>query len=246
MDTRYSPVHVKPSRRKRTLDKLKTCAPYVPCFICVVGIVQTVLYVLDDTELFNLLLYSPYQREQPWRYISYMLLHKDFAHLALNLGLQTLLAVVLEAEQGWPRTAGVYLLGGLTGSLGTAVLEPDLSMVGSSAGVYALLMAQLPNILYNCDLLRYKWYRIVSVACLCAGDIAYDTLRQGGPVISWSAHVSGAAAGLLLGFTIFVSHNDCSTFSKSLLRYASFVIFMILFVFAILYIYTFKNRAVSL
>lgn len=35
-----------------------------------------------------------------------------------------------------------------TGSLGTAVLEPELSMVGASAGVYALIMAHLSNIFY--------------------------------------------------------------------------------------------------
>lgn len=36
----------------------------------------------------------------------------------------------------------------LSGSLGTAVLQPELSMVGASAGVYALLLAHLPNVIY--------------------------------------------------------------------------------------------------
>ncbi|KAG8282580.1 Rhomboid- protein 3 [Homalodisca vitripennis] len=189
---------------------------------------STVLYLIDSSELFQLLLYSPDHRLQPWRYVSYMLLHLDTTHLLINLGIQTVLAIPLEAEQGFLRTALVYILGGLAGSLGTAVLDPELSMVGSSAGVYALLLAQLPNILYNYELLRYQWYRVVSVVCLCVGDLTYDMFRQAGPVISWAAHVSGAVAGLLVGLTVFTSYSDCSPLSLSLLRYASIVLFTIL------------------
>ncbi|XP_046681448.1 uncharacterized protein LOC124368217 [Homalodisca vitripennis] len=229
-----------------TGSSIKSSVPCLtcPCFICLVGIVQTVLYLIDSSELFQLLLYSPDHRLQPWRYVSYMLLHLDTTHLLINLGIQTVLAIPLEAEQGFLRTALVYILGGLAGSLGTAVLDPELSMVGSSAGVYALLLAQLPNILYNYELLRYQWYRVVSVVCLCVGDLTYDMFRQAGPVISWAAHVSGAVAGLLVGLTVFTSYSDCSPLSLSLLRYASIVLFTILVLFSILYIHTHKNKAI--
>uniref|UniRef100_A0A1B6MA65 Peptidase S54 rhomboid domain-containing protein n=1 Tax=Graphocephala atropunctata TaxID=36148 RepID=A0A1B6MA65_9HEMI len=243
MDPRYRPVQTK-SAGDRVINRLKCALPYVPCFICVVGFVQTVLFLINSPELFQLLLYSPDLRLQPWRYVSYMLLHLDTIHLLINLGIQTVLAVPLEAEQGFLRTALVYILGGLAGSLGTAVLDPELSMVGSSAGIYALLLAQLPNILYNYELLRYQWYRVVCVVCLCVGDVTYDMFRQAGPVISWAAHISGAIAGLLVGLTVFTSYSDYSPLSLSLLRYASVVLFTILLLFSILYIHTHKNKAI--
>lgn len=61
--------------------------------------------------------------------------------------LQTLLATPLELEQGSWRCAAVYLGGGLAGALGASVLQPSLYMVGASAGVYALLMSHLANVI---------------------------------------------------------------------------------------------------
>lgn len=44
-----------------------------------------------------------------------MLLHRDAAHLFINLMIQTLVAVPLEAEQGVARTAFIYIIGGVAG-----------------------------------------------------------------------------------------------------------------------------------
>lgn len=61
--------------------------------------------------------------------------------------LKTLLATPLELEQGWWRCAGVYIGGGIAGALGASVVQPSLYMVGASAGVYALLVSHVANVL---------------------------------------------------------------------------------------------------
>lgn len=57
------------------------------------------------------------------------------------------MATPLELEQGWWRCAIVYIGGGISGALGASVLQPTLYMVGSSAGVYALLVSQVANVI---------------------------------------------------------------------------------------------------
>lgn len=56
------------------------------------------------------------------------------------------MALPLEAEQGHFRVLIVYLGGVIAGALGASIMQPDLMMVGASAGVYSLLISHLPHI----------------------------------------------------------------------------------------------------
>ncbi|KAJ9597782.1 hypothetical protein L9F63_011390 [Diploptera punctata] len=143
-----------------------------PYFILLVSVLEVCIFVWGDSDVQRVLLYDPHHREQIWRFLSYMLLHSDTLHLALNIAIQCLLAAPLEHEQGHVRTAMVYLGGVLAGSLGTSILEPELYMMGASGGVYALLISQLANILLNFKALPYKLHRAVAVAVLALADIA--------------------------------------------------------------------------
>ncbi|KAF4523564.1 hypothetical protein B566_EDAN012012 [Ephemera danica] len=158
--------------------------------------------------LYDTLVFDPRRRGEVWRFVSYMLLHAGAAHAALNLGIQLLLAVPLEREQGRRRTALLYIGGGLAGSLSTSVLEPDLFLVGASGGVYALLTAQLANIVLNFPGLRYRLHRAVVVCVLSLADILFSLyhhffLGNRCPRVGWAAHTGGAVAGLLLGLLMF-------------------------------------------
>lgn len=74
-----------------------------------------------------------------------MLLHWNKTHLVLNVIVQCLFAIPLEIEQGGLRTVAVYLWGVVFGALGACLLQPQ-PMVGSSAGVYAILVSHLAHI----------------------------------------------------------------------------------------------------
>lgn len=53
---------------------------------------------------------------------------------------------MLQVEQGWIGVATIYLGGGVCGALGASLLQPSLFLVGSSAGVYALLTSHLAHL----------------------------------------------------------------------------------------------------
>ncbi|XP_067008218.2 protein rhomboid [Anabrus simplex] len=179
-----------------------------PYFILAISIVEVAVFIWGGPRLQMSLVYDPHHREELWRFLTYMLLHSGQLHLALNIVIQCLLATPLEHEQGHLRTGIVYLGGGIGGSLGTSMLEPDLYVVGASAGVYALLISQLAHILLNFRAIRYKMYRLVAVLVLALTDIAFSLHHHFSfgnvcPRVGWAAHCSGAIAGLLLGLVFF-------------------------------------------
>ncbi|XP_029679865.1 protein rhomboid, partial [Formica exsecta] len=100
----------------------------------------------DEATLRRWLVYDPRQRVQGWRFASYMLLHSNALHLALNVVIQLVLATPLEVEQGRIGVATIYLGGGVCGALGASLLQPSLYLVGASAGVYALLTSHLAHL----------------------------------------------------------------------------------------------------
>ena len=80
-------------------------------------IFQVGTFVWGGPETQRALMYDPHHREQLWRFLTYMLLHSDLLHLALNIAIQCLLAAPLEHEQGHLRTSLVYFGGVLGGTL---------------------------------------------------------------------------------------------------------------------------------
>ncbi len=90
-----------------------------------------------------------YRRKEVWRFVSYMFLHGSYEHITFNCLMQLLVGIPIEMSQlGWLgsfRVALLYLSGVLLGSLGASVAEPNKYMLGSSAGVYALIAAHLGN-----------------------------------------------------------------------------------------------------
>lgn len=60
--------------------------------------------------------------------------------------LQCFVGISLELEQGQWRVGLVYIVGGICGALGNAWLQPELSLLGASAGVYAMLCSHVPHL----------------------------------------------------------------------------------------------------
>ncbi|KMQ96432.1 protein rhomboid [Lasius niger] len=88
--------------------------PYL--MICISIIEITVHCLGDEATLRRWLVYDPRQRVQGWRFASYMLLHSNALHLALNVVIQLVLATPLECHgelryAGW-RLGAVLLLAG--------------------------------------------------------------------------------------------------------------------------------------
>jgi len=117
------------------------------------------------------LIYDPYKRYEGWRYISYMLIHSGFIHLATNLIVQIALGIPLEMVHGWWRILIIYLAGVTAGSLGTSVSDPSVYLAGASGGVYALLLAHFASLILNWKEMEFAIFRLLFIVILVGVDV---------------------------------------------------------------------------
>jgi len=83
------------------------------------------------------------------------LVHRVSIQLWSNIVFQLYLGILLEVTHHWLRVSALYATGILGGSLAITALNLEEYAVGSSAGVYALLMAHLSNIVMVTDSLTF-------------------------------------------------------------------------------------------
>ncbi|CAH2238785.1 rhomboid-related protein 2-like [Pararge aegeria] len=151
--------------------------------------------------------------QEPWRLLTYGLVHAGAAHLAINALVALTVGWHLEREQGWSRVALVWLGGVAAGALGAGALQPRVRVVGASAAVYALLTAHLPNVCLRFGHIPLWWFRPLSVVVLGASEGCWALLRAPEPHVSyhhvaWAAHALGAAVGVPLAFLVFTGENS--------------------------------------
>ncbi|XP_015595827.1 protein rhomboid isoform X2 [Cephus cinctus] len=211
--------HPEPTRKA----KFRIRPPYL--MICISIIEITIHCLGDETTLRRWLVYDPRQRVQGWRFASYMLLHSNALHLALNVVIQLVLATPLEVEQGRMGVATIYLGGGVCGALGASLLQPSVYLVGASAGVYALLTSHLAH-LYLCHgEIRYAGWRLCAVLLLAGADIASLPVPAllGCGRVGWAAHVAGALAGPLLGLAVFPNQSKKDARGRHFVRFVRLI-----------------------
>lgn len=90
--------------------------------------------------------YDACKRFEIWRFISYMFVHSDGAHLMGNLIMQICFGIPLELVNHWHRVTLIYLSGVLAGSLCHSVTNVNY-LCGASAGVFALLVAHIATVI---------------------------------------------------------------------------------------------------
>ncbi|XP_075152224.1 serine protease rhomboid 6 [Haematobia irritans] len=180
----------------------------VPWFILIMCLLQISLYFVGNRGIRHHLMFIPDGVNEYWRFFTYMLLHSDILHLLMNVCLQIVIAFPLETEQSHWKVAVIYIIGGFAGSLATLCLQPQLSLMGASAGVYALLMTHIPHTIKNFYSLDHRYLRVSALMILFLSDICFTTFHvlinhNTNPRICVEAHVAGAISGLLMGFLIF-------------------------------------------
>lgn len=142
--------------------------------------------------------YNPMQREQVWRFFSYMFAHGDILHLASNLFVQIFLGIPLEYQHSWWRVMIVYLAGVLSGSLGASIMNPMYPLIGASAGGYALLFAYIPTFILNWREMKDRFIYFL-VFFVFFTSITLPSFRSTSENVSHTSHACGAAAGILVG-----------------------------------------------
>ena len=144
--------------------------------------------------------------------------------------LQILLGIPLEMVHQWWRVLIVYILGVVTGSLGSSIVDSTSKLVGASGGVYALITAHIAavimvstrkrNVKRNGSTtptpyksVRQNWKQMTNPlvqTLVLLVIILYDLVsairtRYGyreSQQVSYAAHFFGAITGLLVGIVI--------------------------------------------
>jgi membrane associated rhomboid family serine protease len=123
-----------------------------------------------------------------WRLITSTFLHSGIFHLAMNMFILWIVGARLEESMGRSRYLLLYLVGGLAGSAGALLLEPNAVSVGASGSIFGLLGALLV-------LERQGTYVLGgSVLGLVILNLAITFVVPG---ISVGGHLGGLAGGAL-------------------------------------------------
>lgn len=190
-----------------------------------------------------------------------MVLHANWFHLAFNVIVQLLYGLPLEMVHGSARIATIYLAGVLAGSLGTSVIDSEVYLVGASGGVYALLAAQLANVMINFGQMRYgvsqllavlifgkifllrKWisleFKFINFLFLVFCDTGYafyskfiiEDSLDLIPSVSYIAHLTGSLAGFTIGLLVLTNFEHKT--ESNLIRWLAFGVYASFTLFAI-------------
>ncbi|XP_063734967.1 rhomboid-related protein 2 isoform X2 [Eleginops maclovinus] len=146
--------------RSKYLERANCCPP--PIFIILISIAELAVFIyyavwkpqkqwvtLDEGIWKSPLTYKPEQRQEAWRFISYMFVHAGVQHIVGNLVMQLLLGIPLELVHKGFEVGMVYMAGVLAGSLASSIFDPLSALVGASGGVYALIGGYFMNAVVN-------------------------------------------------------------------------------------------------
>lgn len=237
--------------RENYLERANCCPP--PIFIILISMGELAVFVyyavwkpqkqwvtLGEGIWNSPLTYKPGQRQEAWRFLSYMFVHAGVQHIIGNLVMQLLLGVPLELVHKGFEVGMVYMSGVLAGSLASSIFDPLSALVGASGGVYALMGGYFMNAVVNfremIPLLGV--FRILVILLIVGSDVGFALYRRfivndAGMTVSFVAHIGGGVAGMTVGYVFF------SSYDKKLLKDPRFwlciVGYVVFFLFAVLF-----------
>ncbi|AWO96159.1 putative rhomboid-related protein 2 [Scophthalmus maximus] len=237
--------------RSKYLERTNCCPP--PIFIILISIGELAVFIyyavwkpqkqwvtLDEGIWNSPLSYKPENRQEAWRFFSYMFVHAGVEHIFGNLLMQLLLGIPLELVHKGFEVGMVYLAGVLAGSLASSIFDPLSALVGASGGVYALIGGYFMNAVVNfremIPLLGV--FRIMVIVIIVGTDFGFAFYRrfvqdEAGMKVSFVAHFGGIVAGMTIGYVFFSAYNKKllkdPRFWLCIVGYVVFVVFAVLF-----------------
>ncbi|MGN6198368.1 rhomboid family intramembrane serine protease [Humibacter sp.] len=167
---------------------------YVIIGICILVFIAQSLPVVGNIVTADLQYAVPYSMPglfQPWRMITSIFIHYGILHIALNMYTLFIFGIVLEPMLGRIRYLVLFLISGLAGSVGVALMAPPNVAVGGASGAIFGMMAALLIIQ------RHLGGPITQLLVLVGINLVISFLP--GFSIAWQAHVGGLVGGALVG-----------------------------------------------
>lgn len=168
--------------------------------------VQIIIYVFDqqiDNKLTKILEFQPKNKREAWRYLSYSFIHNSWLHLVGNCTFQLLAGALLEPLYSALRVSGVFAIGVVSGSLVQAVFNHAYALLGSSAGVYALMVSLVPNVFLNWQEQLHGKSKIILIILFIIKVILDYFMPEGSSI---PAHLAGVFSGVVFGLLIFENY----------------------------------------
>jgi membrane associated rhomboid family serine protease len=197
-------------------------------------------YGPDPSILIDLggLLTSKIVEENEWyRLVTSIVLHAGIFHYVTNMLLILLYGSVVERVHGTMKTAAVFMLSGVGGSLASANFGPNSVSVGTSGGIFGLMGFCLADILTNWDLLTisdskrnqcFSYRSAILIFCLSV-DVVISLSLGLMPIVDNFAHLGGFLFGICFGLSLLWRSGTSDFFGQMTLarhyrRYAYAVI----------------------
>lgn len=180
---------------RRTRQWLAQPAPVTIAIVAVTALVG-VLQLLPFDLTGSLLFYLGYSLIEPWRFVTYALVHAGVLHFAFNMIVLWMVGPAIEQRIGKLPFLAAYVVSAAGAAVAVAWLTPALAVVGASGAIYALFGMMIG--------MQRMIGRVQPALLLIVGVNLVITFVFGG--ISWPAHVGGLAIGLALGFGIGLVH----------------------------------------
>lgn len=203
-----------------------------PLFTLSLLMMQVLFFSFQDEETVIQLSFSPNNRNEFWRLISYSFIHRDLYHIVPNMLVFALVSTHLELDAGFWKTSIIYFTGVLSGALGFDMFERRRRLMGASAGCTSIIFAHIWKIFLkklrkaekqdSVLIEDFLVYRLAGLACFAISDIISSILSM--DIItnstSWSSHFSAQINGLIMGICLF---HESSTKIHKLKMIVSFV-----------------------
>ncbi|MGP6205796.1 rhomboid family intramembrane serine protease [Microbacterium sp.] len=155
-----------------------------------VFVLQLLIPAIEGMFAFNSAYVIPSIAFEPWRLFTAIFLHSSFFHIGLNMLALWMIGRSLEPLLGHGRFVALYLLSGLGGSVGVALIAPGTWVVGASGAVFGLLGALLV-------IGRHIGANITGILIVLGINLVIGFVP--GYNIAWQAHVGGLVVGAVIG-----------------------------------------------
>lgn len=107
----------------------------------IVANILVFFFTMSSPDLFRALVFVPsLVLVRPWTLVSYMFLHADLWHLAVNMLSLFFFGPRLEATIGSRDFLRLYFLSGVGGAVLSFLLGPDVPIVGASGATFGVLL----------------------------------------------------------------------------------------------------------
>lgn len=237
--------------RETYLERANCCPP--PIFIILISLAELGVFIYyavwkPQKQWITLgtgiwdspLTYKPEQREEAWRFLSYMFVHAGVEHIMGNLLMQLLLGIPLELVHKGFEVGMVYMAGVLAGSLASSIFDPLSALVGASGGVYALMGGYFMNAVVNFREMipLVGVFRILVILLIVGTDVGFAIYRRfivhdTAMKVSFVAHIGGGVAGMTIGYIFFTNYDKAllkdPRFWMCIVGYIAFFLFAVIF-----------------